>query len=216
MQPYQRDFIAYARQRGVLQFGHFMLRSGRESPYFFNSGRFNSGQSLAYLGRCYAQAIHASGLQFDMLYGAAYKGIPLVASTAIAWAQLYAQDVSYCFNRKQAKGHGEKGRIVGAPLAGEVLIVDDVISAGGSVRTSVDIIADAGARAIGVVIALDRQEQGLGGMSALEEIEQELGLKVESIVTLDHVIEFIREEEPVASDLVRRMRAYQAQYGRSC
>lgn len=214
MQPYQRDFLAYARQQGVLQFGHFVLRSGRESPYFFNSGKFDSGQSLAYLGRCYAQAIHASGLQFDILFGAAYKGIPLVASTAIAWTQLYAQDVSYCFNRKEVKDHGEKGRIVGAPVAGDVLIVDDVISAGDSVRTSVETIAEAGARAIGVVIALDRQEQGSRGGAAIDELEQDFGLKVHSIVTLDHVTEFIMKEEPTATDLVKRMRAYQAQYRR--
>ena len=212
MQAYQKEFIAFALASGVLRFGRFVLKSGRESPYFFNSGLFNTGQSLARLGRYYAAAISSSGIAFDMLYGAAYKGIPLVATTATALWEKYQRDVPYCFNRKEAKDHGEKGQTVGASLAGRVLIVDDVISAGTSTRESVATIRSAQANAVAVAIALDRQERGQGSTSALRDVEREFGLRVLSVVTLDDVVTYL-QDQPDTSETVTNIELYRESYG---
>jgi len=212
MLDYQREFLDSARAAGALEFGAFRLKSGRESPYFFNAGLFNSGGRLARLGRFYADAIVASGVSFDLLYGPAYKGIPLAAATGIALADHHDRDVPYAFNRKETKDHGEGGAIVGSPLAGDVLIIDDVISAGTSVRESVDIILAHGARLAGVVIALDRQERGRDGRSAVAEITATYGMRVFSIVTLADLIEYLGMD-PAAGDLLRAIRDYQGRYG---
>ncbi len=212
MQDYQREFLDFAIEKGVLRFGEFTLKSGRLSPYFFNSGLFNTGASLARLGRYYAQAVQASDIAFDMIYGPAYKGIPLAASLAIALADHHGRDLPYAFNRKEAKDHGEGGVIVGAPLQGRVLIVDDVISAGTSVRESVEIIRAAGATPAGVVIALDRQERGQGETSAIQEVEHDYGLRVASIVRLDELEEYVAESADMSDELAA-IRAYRAQYG---
>jgi orotate phosphoribosyltransferase len=184
MKDYQREFIDFAISAGVLRFGEFTLKSGRSSPYFFNAGLFNTGEHLAKLGRCYAQAISDSQIDFDVLFGPAYKGIPLAAATSIALADHHQRNVPWCFNRKEAKDHGEGGNLVGAGLNGKVLVIDDVITAGTAIRESVDIIRQAGATLSGVVIALDRQERGRDERSAIQEVEETLGIKVTSIVTL--------------------------------
>lgn len=212
MESFQRSFIALAREIGALEFGRFRLKSGRESPYFFNSGRFSSGRSVAKLGACYAKAIEASGIAFDMLYGAPYKGIPLVAAAAMALSRDLGVDVPYCFGRKEAKGHGEKGSIVGRPLTNRVLIIDDVITAGTAVRESVELIQSAGARPAGVVIALDRQERGTDAHSAVQQVEQLFGIPVVSIVTLGHILELL-EENQTEPQLLERVRAYRVRYG---
>jgi orotate phosphoribosyltransferase len=212
MHNYQREFLDFAIDIGVLRFGEFTLKSGRVSPYFFNSGLFNTGASLARLGRYYAQAVTASDIEFDMIYGPAYKGIPLASTLAIALADHHERDVPYCFNRKEAKDHGEGGTIVGAPLAGRVLIIDDVISAGTSVRESVDIIQAAGATPAGVVIALDRQERGKGETSAIQEVERDYGLTVASIVGLKELIEYLAEQAG-QDEALAAIRAYQQEYG---
>lgn len=212
MAPYQREFIQFALQHGVLRFGEFVLKSGRKSPYFFNSGLFASGGSLARLARFYAAAITASGVPFDMLYGPAYKGIPLVAAVAMTLNDTHGLDLPYCFNRKEAKDHGEGGVTVGAPLAGNVLMVDDVISAGTSTRESVTIIRAAGAVPVAAAISLDRQERGDGPLSAIQEIEQELGLRVISIVSLEDLVEFLGQDADMDSEL-QRLRAYREAYG---
>ncbi|NOX91153.1 MAG: orotate phosphoribosyltransferase [Gammaproteobacteria bacterium] len=212
MQAYQQEFLDFAIDVGVLRFGEFTLKSGRVSPYFFNSGLFDTGASLARLGRYYAQAIINSGIGFEMIYGPAYKGIPLAASLAIALADKHDRDVPYCFNRKEAKDHGEGGMIVGAPLKGRVLIIDDVISAGTSVRESVDIIRAAGATPAGVVIALDRQERGQGATSAIQEVEKDYGLQVTSIVRLQELAAFLNKKGDQAKAL-KAIESYRAQYG---
>jgi len=212
MQDYQKEFLDFAIDIGVLRFGEFTLKSGRVSPYFFNSGLFNTGVSLARLGRYYAQAVVDSGIEFDMIYGPAYKGIPLASALAIALADHHDRDVAYCFNRKEAKDHGEGGLIVGAPLAGRVLIIDDVISAGTSVRESVEIINAAGAQPAGVVIALDRQERGKGETSAIQEVERDYGLRVASIVGLQQLVEYLGEQSDQAEAL-EVIRVYRATYG---
>lgn len=212
MHNYQREFLDFAIDIGVLRFGEFTLKSGRVSPYFFNSGLFNTGASLARLGRYYAQAVTASDIEFDMIYGPAYKGIPLASTLAIALADHHHSDVPYCFNRKEAKDHGEGGTIVGAPLEGRVLIIDDVISAGTSVRESVDIIQAAGAIPAGVVIALDRQERGKGETSAIQEVERDYGLSVASIVGLKELIEYLAEQTG-QDEALAAIRAYQQEYG---
>ncbi len=212
MQDYQREFLDFAIDVGVLRFGEFTLKSGRLSPYFFNSGLFNTGSSLARLGRYYAQAVMDSGIEFDMIYGPAYKGIPLAAALAIALADHHDHDLPYAFNRKEAKDHGEGGIIVGAPLKGRVLIIDDVISAGTSVRESVDIIQTSGATPAGVVIALDRQERGKGETSAIQEVERDYGLRVASIVQLNNLVEYLAKSTDMAEHLAA-IRAYRAQYG---
>ena len=211
MKQYQRDFIQLSIAQGVLRFGSFTLKSGRSSPYFFNTGLFNSSESLAQLGDFYAQAIVESGVEFDMLFGLAYKGIPLVAATGIALATRHGRNVPLSFNRKERKDHGEGGTIVGAPLRGRVLILDDVISAGTSVRESMELIYAAGAVGAGVVIALDRQERGTGAVSAVSQVEHELGLAVYSIVRLDHLVQYL-EERPEMGTVLSDIRAYQTRY----
>lgn len=212
MQTYQQEFIEFALDIGVLRFGEFTLKSGRISPYFFNAGLFNSGSSIAKLGRYYAQAIVDCGIEFDMLYGPAYKGIPLATATVVALADHHGKDIPYAFNRKEAKDHGEGGVIVGAALQGKVLIIDDVISAGTSVRESVDIINANDATPAGVVIALDRQEKGQGETSAIQEVEKNYGLEVASIIRLEQLIEYL-ENQPQMKDSLQAINAYRQQYG---
>ncbi len=214
MQDYQRGFIDFAIAHNALLFGEFKLKSGRMSPYFFNSGKFDNGAAIAGLGRYYAEAIVNSGIAFDMLYGPAYKGIPLAVATAIALNDHHGRDVPFAFNRKEAKQHGEGGIIVGHALGGRVLIVDDVISAGTSVRESVAIIHNAGAKAAGVAISLDRQERGTDGRFAIEEVEMTYGVKVTSIASLAVLVEYL-EGAPGMTTALERIRAYQKQYGRA-
>lgn len=212
MQDYQREFLDFAIDIGVLRFGDFTLKSGRQSPYFFNSGLFNTGAALARLGRYYAQAIADAGIEYDMIFGPAYKGIPLASAIGIALADHYGRDVPYCFNRKEAKDHGEGGITVGAPLQGRVLIVDDVISAGTSVGESVQIIRAAGATPAGVAIALDRQERGKGELSAIQEVEKLHGIKVANIVCLDNLVSYLAEQSGHEQQLAA-IQAYRAEYG---
>ncbi|MBK5537944.1 orotate phosphoribosyltransferase [Pseudomonas sp. TH05] len=213
MQAYQRDFIRFAIDRGVLRFGEFTLKSGRTSPYFFNAGLFNSGSALAQLGRFYAAAIVESGISFDVLFGPAYKGIPLAAATAVALAEHHGQDLPWCFNRKEAKAHGEGGSLVGAPLKGDVLIIDDVITAGTAIREVMQIIASQeGAKAAGVLIALNRQERGNGELSAIQEVERDFGIPVVSIVSLNQVLQFL-EDDPQLKQHLPAVKAYREQFG---
>ena len=212
MQDYQREFLEFALELGVLRFGEFTLKSGRVSPYFFNAGLFNTGAALAKLGRFYAQTIVASGIDFDVLYGPAYKGIPLAAVTAAALFDRHGLDVPYAFNRKEAKEHGEGGNIVGHALSGRILIIDDVITAGTAIRESMEIIRVGGATPAGVVIALDRQERGKGTQSAIQEIEAEHGMPVAAIVRLQDLIDFVAESDDGA-DRVRQIEAYRTRYG---
>ena len=212
MQTYQREFIRFAIERGVLRFGEFTLKSGRISPYFFNAGLFSSGLALAQLGRFYANAAIASGVAFDVLFGPAYKGIPLAASTAVALAEQHGLDLPWCFNRKEAKDHGEGGMLVGAPVQGRVLIVDDVITAGTAIREVMQIIQMQGAVAAGVLIALNRQERGRGELSAIQEVERDFGMPVISIVNLDQLIVYLAEDASLKHYLPA-VQAYRAQYG---
>ncbi|UNG19074.1 orotate phosphoribosyltransferase [Stutzerimonas zhaodongensis] len=212
MQAYQREFIRFAIERGVLRFGEFTLKSGRTSPYFFNAGLFNSGSALAQLGRFYAAAVADSGIDFDVIFGPAYKGIPLAAATAISLAEHHQRDLPWCFNRKEAKDHGEGGTLVGAPLSGRVLIVDDVITAGTAIREVMQIIRAQGAQAAGVLIALNRQERGQGQLSAIQEVEQDYGMPVVSIVSLAQVLEFLGQDEQLKRHLPA-VEAYRDQYG---
>lgn len=213
MRDYQRDFLDFAIGRGVLRFGEFTLKSGRISPYFFNAGLFDSGAVLARLGRCYAAAIVDAGLEFDTLFGPAYKGIPLVATVAVALAEQHGRDVPWCFNRKEAKDHGEGGMIVGAPLKGRVLIVDDVITAGTAIRETMQILTAHGATPAGVAIALDRRERGQGELSAVQEVERAHGIAVTSIASLDDLVAYLAERPEYAGHL-EKMRDYRARYGR--
>jgi len=208
---FRQDFIEFALQAKVLCFGEFKTKAGRLSPYFFNTGLFNDGGSLRTLGQFYAKAITDSGIAFDMLYGPAYKGIPLVSSTAVALAEL-ERNVPFCFNRKEAKDHGEGGNTVGAPLAGRVLIVDDVISAGTSVRESVEIIRSTGASPCGVVISFDRMERGSASVSAVEEVRKAFGLQVASISTLDDLVGYLLGRPELAQQL-RSVQDYRQRYG---
>lgn len=212
MKPYQRQFLELAIARNVLRFGEFTLKSGRISPYFFNAGLFDSGVALAQLGNCYAQALDASGIGFDMLFGPAYKGIPLATTLAVAMAG-QGRDVPIAFNRKETKAHGEGGSLIGAKLAGRVLIVDDVITAGTAIRESLDIIRAAGAQACAVVIALDRQERGqVGERSAAQEVAAEFGLPVIAIAGLDELLEFADDRPELAAHKSALM-AYRSRYG---
>lgn len=210
MLDYQKDFISYALSCGVLKFGEFQLKSGRLSPYFFNTGLFDTGVKLEKLGQFYAQALIQSGIKPDMLYGPAYKGIPLVSATSIAYARLASEDVPFAFNRKEAKDHGEGGSVIGAPLKGKVIIVDDVITAGTSVRESVEIIKNAHAQPAGVLIALDRQEKGQNAISAIEEVKLNYKMPVIPIITLTHIIEYLVDEGSRSLDAIK---AYQQLYG---
>ena len=212
MQAYQRDFIRFAIERGVLRFGQFTLKSGRISPYFFNAGLFDSGLALAQLGRFYAAAVVDSGIDFDVLFGPAYKGIPLAATTAVALAEHHQRDMPWCFNRKEAKDHGEGGTLVGAALAGRVLIIDDVITAGTAIREVMQIIQAQGAQAAGVLIALNRQERGKGELSAIQEVERDYGMPVVSIVSLEQVLEYLAEDAELKQYLPA-VEAYRAEYG---
>ncbi len=208
---FRQDFIQFALEAKVLCFGEFKTKAGRLSPYFFNTGLFNDGGSLRRLGQFYAKAIDDSGIAFDMLYGPAYKGIPLVSTTAVALAEK-GRNVPFCFNRKEAKDHGEGGNTVGAPLTGRVLIVDDVISAGTSVRESVEIIRAAGAAPCGVVISFDRMERGTTDVSAVDDVRDTFGLKVVSISTLDDLISFLGGHPELAQQL-RSVGDYRRKYG---
>lgn len=212
MQTYQRDFIRFAIERGVLRFGQFTLKSGRVSPYFFNAGLFASGLALARLGRFYAAAVVDSGIQFDVLFGPAYKGIPLAASTGVALAEHHDLDLPWCFNRKEAKDHGEGGTLVGAPLNGRVLIIDDVITAGTAIREVMQIIQAQNAQAAGVLIALDRQERGRGELSAIQEVERDFNIPVVSIVSLQQVLEYLADDAELKQHLPA-VEAYRADYG---
>ena len=208
---FRQDFIRLAVAQNALRFGEFQTKAGRLSPYFFNAGLFNDGASLRNLSQFYAQAILASELQFDMLFGPAYKGIPLVAGTAIALAE-QGRNVPYCFNRKEAKNHGEGGLTVGAALKNRVLIVDDVISAGTSVRESIELIRAAGAEPCGVVIALDRMERGQGDLSAVQEVQGNYGIPVVSIATLDDLLGYLRDEASMVQNLTA-VQSYRDRYG---
>jgi orotate phosphoribosyltransferase len=211
MMAYVELFMVWAVFQQALSFGEFTLKSGRISPYFFNAGRFCSGAALAELGRGYAQALVDSGVQFDMLFGPAYKGIPLAAATACALANEFQRDIPYVYNRKEAKDHGEGGVLVGAPLQGRVLIVDDVITAGTAVREVITLIRDAGAEVAGIIIGLNRQERGRGELSAIQEVERDYGVPVFSIVSLEQIMQYLQAQGE-AADLAR-IKAYRDQYG---
>ncbi len=211
MEQYQKDFVDFTLETGVLKFGEFTLKSGRISPYFFNAGLFNKGSHLSQLGKFYAQAIEASNLKFDVLFGPAYKGIPLATATAIALKESFNRNVPYSFNRKEAKDHGEGGNIVGHPLEGDILIIDDVITAGTAIREAQDIISANGANTKGVIVALDRQEKGKGELSAIQEVEQIFGVKVLSIINLSHIVDYLQNSKD--QDIVDRIESYRSQYG---
>lgn len=215
MQEYQQQFVQLALARQALRFGEFTLKSGRVSPYFFNAGLFNDGDSLARLGQCYAAALVASGLQFDMLFGPAYKGIPLVATTVCALASHHDRNLPWAFNRKEAKDHGEAGLIVGSPLRGRVVIVDDVITAGTAIRESVELIRQHGATPAGVALALDREERGQGSQSAVQEVAAQFGLQCVSILTLSGLIAALEAGGAAGADAtaLAAMRRYRTQYG---
>ncbi|HWX65750.1 MAG TPA: orotate phosphoribosyltransferase [Rhodanobacter sp.] len=212
MHDYQRDFIDLTLQREVLRFGEFTLKSGRQSPYFFNMGRIDSGAALAQLGRAYAAAVVNSGIEIDMLFGPAYKGIALAAATAIALAEQHQRDLPWAYNRKEAKDHGEGGVLVGAPLQGRVLIVDDVMTAGTAVRESLALIRAHGATPAGVLIALDRQERGQGERSAAQEVAADYGIPVIAITALDDVLAYAGEQPELAAEHARLL-AYRERYG---
>ena len=213
MQDFRREFLDFAIQTGVLRFGQFTLKSGRVSPYFFNTGLFNSGLGLAQLGRYYARAIMQSGIKFDMIFGPAYKGIPLAAATTIALADYHGLDIPYAFDRKETKDHGEGGNIVGAPLQGQVLIIDDVITAGTSATYSINLIRENDAEVAGFVIALDRQEMLPGSASsALQTLQDEQNLPVFSIATLDDLVELL-EQDVEKSEILQDINSYRDEYG---
>jgi len=211
MQPYQREFIELAQRCEALRFGEFTLKSGRVSPYFFNAGAFASGAALAALGRCYARCIVDRGIDFDVLLGPAYKGIPLAASTAVALATEHGRDIPFAYNRKEAKDHGEGGVLVGAPLDGRVLVIDDVITAGTAVGEVAEMVAGAGARLAGVVIGLNRQERGGGRQSAIQEIEARWQIPVLSIIGLDDLIDYYAAS-PASAVLLESLRSYRDRY----
>ncbi|WP_221793742.1 orotate phosphoribosyltransferase [Oceanobacter mangrovi] len=213
MKAYQQEFIEFAIQQGVLKFGEFTLKSGRTSPYFFNAGMFKTGSALAKLGRFYAAALEDSGIDYDVIFGPAYKGIPLATTMAVALANEYNKDVPYVFNRKEAKDHGEGGNLVGAALEGRVVIVDDVITAGTAIREVMAIIEAApGAQAAAALIALDRQEKGKGELSAIQEVERDFGIKVVSIVNLNQVLDFVSGQDAL-KPYAGAIEAYREQYG---
>lgn len=214
MKHFQTEFLDFVTSEDILSFGEFTLKSGRKSPYFFNAGLFNSGASLAQVGRSYAAAIAESNLDFDVLFGPAYKGIPLVATTAIALSQDFGINKPFCFNRKEAKDHGEGGNIVGAPLKGRVLIIDDVITAGTAIREVMGLVEDARAEATGVVVALDRQEKGQGELSAIQEIETDYDMPVISIINLEQILDYLSLGEGTGlEEYLQPMQAYKEAYG---
>ena len=212
MKAYQKEFIEFAIERGVLKFGEFTLKSGRTSPYFFNAGLFNKGSDLARLGRFYAEALVDSGIDFDVLFGPAYKGIPIATATAVALYDQHNQDTPYCFNRKEKKDHGEGGNLVGSALEGKVMLVDDVITAGTAIREAMDIVQANGAELSGVLIALDRQEKGKSELSAIQEVERDFGAKVVSIVNLNDVITFLKDDDTF-KEYLPKVEAYRAEFG---
>ncbi len=210
MQDYQAQFLDYCQQRGALKFGEFTLKSGRISPYFFNAGVFNTGADLSALANYYAEAIHHAGVEVDLIFGPAYKGIPLAAITASALYQRFEQNIPYAFDRKEAKDHGEGGITVGAAIEGRVMIIDDVITAGTAIRQSMQLIKSLGAQVTAVTIALDRQEKGQGEYSAIQELEQ-LGIRVIPIICLADILQYLQDNQQIEE--VNRVRAYREQYG---
>ncbi len=212
MKAYQREFIEFALEKEVLKFGEFTLKSGRKSPYFFNAGLFNTGRDLARLGRFYAAALADSGIEFDVLFGPAYKGIPIATTTAVALADHHDVDTPYCFNRKEAKDHGEGGNLVGSALEGRIMLVDDVITAGTAIRESMEIIKANGADLAGVLVAIDRQEKGKGELSAIQEVECDFGCAIISIVSLTDLVTFL-EEKGTDKEHLEAVKAYRAEYG---
>ncbi|WP_041508950.1 orotate phosphoribosyltransferase [Shewanella sp. cp20] len=212
MKAYQREFIEFALERQVLRFGEFTLKSGRTSPYFFNAGLFNTGRDLARLGRFYAAALVDSGIEYDLLFGPAYKGIPIATTTAVALCDHHDIDMPYCFNRKEKKDHGEGGSLVGSELKGRVMLVDDVITAGTAIRESMEIIEAHNAELAGVLIALDRQEKGKGELSAIQEVERDFGCRIVSIIKLEDLINYLSEKPGMEAQLAA-VSAYRDQYG---
>ena len=212
MEQYKRDFIEFALSRNVLKFGEFTLKSGRKSPYFFNAGLFNTGADLASLGEVYAAAIQASAVDFDVVFGPAYKGIPIGTSVSVALFNRYGIDKPVCFNRKEVKDHGEGGNLIGSPLQGKILLVDDVITAGTAIRESMELISAKKAELAAVLIALNRKERGKGELSAIQEVERDYQCKVLSIIDLDDLMQFI-EQDPRYSSHLPEMRAYRAEFG---
>ncbi|MEX2131336.1 MAG: orotate phosphoribosyltransferase [Pseudohongiellaceae bacterium] len=214
MLDFKKQFVDFVIQQKILQFGEFTLKSGRKSPYFFNAGLFNTGSRLAFLGRSYAAAIRQSGIEFDVLFGPAYKGIPLVSVSAMALAEQQGIDKPWCFNRKEAKNHGEGGMIVGATLAGRVLLIDDVITAGTAINEAVRIIKAAGAQLVGVVVAVDRQEKGSGALSTIQELEQTHRIKVVSIINLKDILDYLlAANDSNLGSYVQAISDYRHQYG---
>ena len=212
MEQYKRDFIEFALSRNVLKFGEFTLKSGRKSPYFFNAGLFNTGADLARLGEFYAAAIQASAVDFDVVFGPAYKGIPIGTSVSVALFNRYGIDKPGCFNRKEVKDHGEGGNLIGSPLQGKILLVDDVITAGTAIRESMELISANKAELAAVLIALNRKERGKGELSAIQEVERDYQCQVLSIIDLDDLMQFI-EQDPRYSSHLPEMRAYRAEFG---
>jgi orotate phosphoribosyltransferase len=216
MKDYQREFIEFAIEKKVLRFGEFTLKSGRVSPYFFNAGMFKTGGDLARLGRFYAATLVDANINFDLVFGPAYKGIPIATTTTVALFDQHNIDVPYCFNRKEAKTHGEGGSLVGAPLEGNIMLVDDVITAGTAIRESMQIIAAQGAQLSGVLIALDRQEKGQSELSAIQEVERDFGTQVAAIVTLGDVVTFLEEQvatQPALAENLAAIKQYRVNYG---
>ncbi len=216
IKPFQREFIEFALQLKVLRFGEFTLKSGRTSPYFFNAGLFNTGHALARLGQFYAAAIVDSGVNFDVLFGPAYKGIPIASATAVALAEHYGQDKPWCFNRKEAKDHGEGGQLVGAPLAGKILIIDDVITAGTAIREVMSLLSQSHAEPAAVVVAVDRQERGKGALSAIQEVERDFSIPVISIINLQQLVAYLEESAEGSDEFaehLERVKAYRQNYG---
>ena len=214
MKDYQKEFLHFVIENSILRFGEFHLKSGRVSPYFFNAGLFSTGSKLGFLAQSYAAAIAELTQDYDVLFGPAYKGIPLAAATALSLSTRHGIDKPYCFNRKEAKDHGEGGFIVGAPLTGRVLVVDDVITAGTAIREAVEIIQSAGAQLVSIAVAMDRQERGLGETSAIQEIEQTYGIEVTHIISLQNIIDFLQDaEDEVLAEHLPAVERYRSEYG---